>query len=185
MWPKLPYVTWHETLDTLHMWMQVVGKVKLELAPFLNQWWEVTFYVTSTGMTTGLIPYGDNQTFQVDFDFQYHTLSIYTSTHKVKTIPLKPQAVSDFYHEFMNLLYALGIEVAIWPVPVEVLDVTPFDKDTKHATYDKKYVTSWWQILVNVQVIFEQFRSSFTGKSSPIHFFWGSFDLCGTRFSGR
>lgn len=184
MWPDLQYPKWQETLDTLHMWMQIVGKVKLTLAPFINQWWEVAFYVTSTGMTTGDIPYGDD-VFQIDFDFQHHILSIYTSTGQVKEIPLTSRSVAAFYDEFMDSLKQLGIHVTIWPVPVEVANLIPFDKDTKHASYDKKYVARWWHILVKVNSVFEQFRTTFRGKSSPVHFFWGSFDLAATRFSGK
>jgi len=184
MWPELPYDKWKDTLDTLHMWMQIVGKVKLELAPFINQWWEVAFYITPSGMTSGNIPY-KGEIFTVDFNFINHTLSIHTSTNKEKIIPFRSQTVAAFYEEFMNALKDLEIHVEIWPVPVEVADTTPFNKDTKHASYDKEYVTRWWRILVHINMIFDKFRSSFRGKSSPIHFFWGSFDLSGTRFSGK
>ncbi|MDB4978498.1 MAG: hypothetical protein JWM56_684 [Candidatus Peribacteria bacterium] len=183
-WPELPYDKWKDTRTTLHMWTQVVGKVKLALAPFLNQWWEVTFFVTATGLTTGPIPY-EGKTFEVDFDFLDHTLSIRTSTGKALVMPLVPKTVAAFYREFMNALTELGIHVTIWPVPVEVSDPIPFEQDTSHASYNKDYVTRWWRILRQTQTVFESFRTSFRGKSSPIHFFWGSFDLSGTRFSGR
>lgn len=183
-WPRVPYDEWKDTLDTLHMWMQVVGKVKLALAPFLNQWWEVAFYITSSGITTGPIPYQE-EIFQADFDFIHHTFSLHTSTGKTKTILLQPRSVAIFYEECMETLQELGIQVTIWPVPVEVPDPIPFDKDTKHASYEKDYVTKWWHILVKTHIVFEQFRTSFRGKSSPVHFFWGSFDLSSTRFSGK
>ncbi len=184
VWPELPYEEWKNTLDTLHMWMQIVGKVKLALAPFLNQWWEVAFYVTSTGITTGRIPF-ENEIFQVDFDFISHYVAIRTSTGQFKKIPLIPRTVARFYQEFMEVLSSLGIKVTIWPIPVEVQNPIPFIKDTKHTSYDKEYATKWWHILWETNVIFDKFRTPFRGKSSPIHFFWGSFDICGTRFSGK
>jgi hypothetical protein len=184
MWLELPYQEWKDTLDTLHMWMQIVGKVKLQLSPFVNQWWEVAFYVTVYGMTTGRIPSG-NDAFQVDFDFLTHTLSIRTSNNQQKILSLESRSVAEFYKEFMEVLMSLGIHVVINPVPVEVQDVIPFTKDTRHASYAKDYVTEWWRILLQISMVFDRFRSSFRGKSSPIHFFWGSFDLSGTRFSGK
>lgn len=184
LWPPLPYCEWKETLETLHMWMQIVGKVKLALAPFINQWWEVVFYITARGMTTGRIPY-NNEIFQIDFDFISHNMSIYKSNNRSKTIPLHARSVADFYKEFIEKLAALGIHTKIIPVPVEVLNPIPFSEDTKHASYEAEYVTKWWRILVQINMVFDQFRSSFRGKSSPIHFFWGSFDLNGTRFNGK
>jgi hypothetical protein len=183
-WPSLPYEEWKETLDTLHMWMQIVGKVKLSLAPFINQWWEVAFYITATGMTTGRIPY-ENGIFQVDFDFTHHKLFIYTNTKQKIIIPLKSYSVAQFYKKFIEAIILLGIHVVINPIPTEVTNPIPFVKDTIHASYDKKYVTRWWNILVQSSLVFDRFRSSFRGKSSPIQFFWGSFDLTGTRFSGK
>ncbi len=183
-WPELPYDEWKDTLDTLHMWMQIVGKVKLELAPFVNQWWEVAFYVTANGVTSGPIPYGE-ETFQIDFDFITHTLFILTSTSITRTIPLKRCPVSVFYEQFIHALEELEIYVTIWPVPVEVENPIPFPQDLTHASYDEEYVKRWWHILVEVNEVLEEFRTSFRGKSSPIQFFWGSFDLNGTRFSGR
>jgi len=184
MWPELPYHQWKDTRDTLHMWMQIIGKVKLKLAPFINQWWEVAFYVTATGITTGPIPYL-GEVFQVDFDFLHHVLSLHTSMGKAKTIPLKPQSVAAFYKEFFDTLNELEIDVTIWPVPVEIPNTIPFDKDEIHTSYDKQYVTKWWHTLVKISIVFETFRTSFRGKNSPIHFFWGSFDLSGSRFSGN
>jgi hypothetical protein len=185
-WPDLPYADWHETMDTLHLWMQVVGKVKLALSPFINQWWEVVFYVTSRGMTTGRIPYAkDTKAFQVDFDFLDHMLTIQTSSGEERKIPLKARTVAAFYREFMQTLKSLEIVVTIWPVPVEFSETIPFPKDTKHHSYDPVAVTKWWRSQVLISLALDRFRSSFRGKSSPIQFYWGSFDLNGTRFSGK
>lgn len=184
VWPQLPYNEWKDTLDTLHMWMQIVGKVKLALSPFINQWWEVAFYITPKGVTTGLIPF-KQKAFAVDFDFINHEVIIYTSTGKEKTILLKPLSVSEFYKKFMDALYALEISVAISPLPVEFLNPIPFNKDKTHKSYDKKSVEKWWRIQLQISFIFDKFRSNFRGKSSPINFYWGSFDLNGTRFSGK
>ncbi len=183
-WPALPYSQWKDTLDTLHMWMQIVGKVKLALCPFLNQWWETAFYVTSTGMTTGAIPY-KTQAFEVDFNFLTHVLTISTSKNKIKHIRLKTQSVADFYKTLMSAFKTLKIDVTVNSTPVEFPDPIPFEKDTKHTSYQKEYVEKWWRIQLQTYFIFYRFRSSFRGKSSPIHFFWGSFDLAGTRFSGK
>lgn len=184
MWPELPYDKWKDTLDTLHMWMQIVGKVKLELVPFLNQWWEVAFYVSARGITTGGIPY-NGDVFELDFNFLTHIAIIQTSWNKSKILALKPQTVAGFYQNFMDALHTVGIDVTIWPVPVELQHSIPFAQDIKHASYDKEYVERFWHILVKINTIFEQFRTFFRGKSSPIHFFWGSFDLNGTRYSGK
>lgn len=183
-WPALPYAKWKNTLDTLHMWMQIVGKIKLKLSPFINQWWEVAFFITSYGITTGKIPYKD-EIFQLDFDFLNHNLIIQTSWRKTITFPLKSKTVAEFYKELMAALIKLGIDISISPVPVEIQNPIPFAKDTVHASYDKEYVQRWWRTMVKINIVFEQFRSAFRGKSSPIHFFWGSFDLAGTRFSGK
>lgn len=183
-WPELEYKDWKDTLETLHMWMQIVGKVKLALSPFINQWWEVAFYVTATGLTTGRIPY-NNEIFQVDFDFINHRLIISKSNGFSSVIPLRPRSVAEFYKEFMYAINSLGMYPKIKPVPTEIPNPIPFRKDTVHKSYDKEYVTRWWQILMQSNLVFDRFRSSFRGKSSPIHFFWGSFDLSGTRFSGK
>jgi len=184
MWPSLPYKKWKDTKNTLHMWMQIIGKVKLELSPFLNQWWEVAFYVSATGITTGKIPY-NGELLQIDFDFQKHILIFSTSWGKQNTLPLKPQTVATFYGQFTKTLKSMGIDVSIWPTPVEVENPIPFAKDTTHLSYDNKYVEQWWHILVKTIVVFEQFRTSFRCKSSPVQFYWGSFDLNSTRFSGK
>jgi len=166
------------------MWTQIVGKVKLELAPFLNEWWNVTFQVTARGMSTGLIPYRD-RAFQVDFDFIDHNLSIHTDDGIVKAMSLVPRTVADFYGDFMDTLHAIGIEVAINPIPTEVLDPISCDVNRTNSSYDPDPVHRWWCIQVQTAKVLQRFRSPFAGKSSPIHFFWGSFDLSYTRFSGR
>lgn len=183
-WTELPYEKWKDTKDTLHMWMQIIGKVKLACTPFINQWWEVAFYITASGITTGRIPY-DKGIFQVDFDFLTHNISIRKNNGENKSISLFPRSVAEFYQEVMAVLHALNIHVSIWPVPVEIPDPIPFADDTVHQTYEKEFVTAWWYAQVGVCTVFDRFRSPFHGKSSPIHFFWGSFDLAGTRFSGR
>jgi hypothetical protein len=183
-WPALPYEEWKETLDTLHMCMQIAGKVKLKLYPFINQWWGVAFYLTASGMTTGIIPY-ENDVFEIDFDFINHNLLIRTSTNKIVTIQLYPRSVSEFYKEFMNALDSIDIKVTINPIPSEVPNPISCDVDTKHCSYEKEFVNRWWQILLRIYIIFEKFRAPFYGKSSPTHFFWGSFDLSATRFSGK
>lgn len=184
LWPSLPYAEWKDTLDTLHMWTQIVGKIKLALCPFINQLWQVAFYLTPTGLTTGRIPYA-NGTFAVDFNFTTHTLFINTSDDQVKTIVLKPRSVAEFYKKFMDALRELDIDVSINPTPVEFADPIPFRDDTEHASYDNGYVERWWRILLQTSVIFDHFRTPFRGKSSPVHFFWGSFDLSGSFFSGK
>jgi hypothetical protein len=184
MHEALPYDQWKDSLETLHRWMQVIGKVKLELAPFLNHWWEVSFFVTANGMTTGLIPYG-SEAFQMDMNFIDHSLSITTSWNQTAKLKLKPQSVAAFYNEFFEALTSLRIKAPIWPVPVEIQDPIPFKKDTVHNSYDELCVERWWRILLESTSVFNQFRSGFRGKSSPTQFFWGSFDLCGARFSGN
>jgi hypothetical protein len=183
-WPELPLSAWQSTYDTLHMWTQVVGKVRLALSPRVNHWWEVALYVNARGLTTSAIPYGDG-IFEVQFDFIEHMLTIQTSWNSSKSIALKPQSVADFYSAFMSALQSLGIEVKIWTTPVEVPNPIPFEQDTQHSSYDPEYVRRFWQILIQSDTVFKEFRSRFIGKDSPVHFFWGSFDLCVTRFSGR
>jgi hypothetical protein len=183
-WPALSYEAWHDTLDTLHMWTQVVGKVKLALAPFLNEWWNVAFTVTARGLTTGTIPDG-HRVFQVDFDFLDHRLDIAVSDGGARSLPLRPQPVADFYQEFMGALQDLGIQVRITTNPVEVENTIPFDQDRVHASYDPEPVTRFWRILLQVDQLLQAYRTPFVGKSSPVLFWWGSFDLCQTRFSGR
>jgi hypothetical protein len=166
------------------MWMQVVGKVRLTLSSHMNHWWEVPFYVSARGLTTSPIPCGGG-IFEVQFDFVEHLLRMETSDGRTELLGLEPRSVADFYREFMGSLKALGIDVKIWPVPVEVPNPIRFDQDTIHASYDPPYAERFWRILVGLQPIFQAFRARFLGKSSPVHFFWGSFDLAVTRFSGR
>jgi hypothetical protein len=183
-WPELPLAGWQDTYATLHMWTQVVGKLRLELSPLVNHWWEVALYVNARGLTTSAIPYGDG-IFEVQFDFIEHELIIQTSWGASKTMELEPRSVADFYAEFMSALRSLGIEVKIWTVPCEVPNPVRFEHDTQHASYDREYAHRFWRILVLCDTIFKEFRAGFIGKDSPVHFFWGSFDLCVTRFSGR
>ena len=183
-WPSLPLDLWEDSRATLHMWTQIVGKVRLALTPLVNHWWNVTLYVTARGLTTSIIPYGE-RSFELRFDFFKHQLVLETSDGSVKALPLEPRSVADFYHEFMSMLRAENINVKIWHMPVEITNPIAFDQDRVHASYDPKSVENFWRILVSVDAIFKQFRSRFIGKSSPVHFFWGSFDLALTRFSGR
>ncbi|MGA7927316.1 MAG: DUF5996 family protein [Candidatus Sulfotelmatobacter sp.] len=183
-WPALPLVAWQDTYATLHMWTQIVGKVRLALSPRVNHWWEVPLYVSARGLTTSSIPYED-EIFEVQFDFIEHELIIQTSWGASKTMALAPRSVADFHAEFMSALRALGIEVKIWTMPVEVPNPVRFEKDTQHASYDREYAHRFWKVLVLCDSIFKEFRAGFIGKDSPVHFFWGSFDLCVTRFSGR
>jgi hypothetical protein len=183
-WPELPLNAWKDTYATLHMWTQIIGKVRLALSPRVNHWWEVPLYVNARGLTTSAIPYG-NGIFEVQFDFIEHRLSIQTSWNSSKSVALRPQTVAAFYAEFMSALRSLGIEPKIWTMPVEVPDPVPFERDTQHASYDPEYAHRFWQILMLCDTVFKEFRAGFIGKDSPVHFFWGSFDLCVTRFSGR
>lgn len=183
-WPALPLDSWKNTCTTLHMWTQIVGKVRLRLTPLINHWWNVPFYVTARGLTTSRIPYKD-RAFELRFDLREHQLVLETSDGLVKKLPLAPRSVAEFYKEFLGMLQSAGIEIEIWPVPVEIPDPIPFDKDRVHASYDPTAVEKFWRILLSVDTVFNQFRSGFVGKSSPVHFFWGSFDLAVTRFSGR
>ena len=184
IWPSLPYSAWQDTYSTLHMWTQIVGKIRMALAPKLNHWWHSTLYVTPRGLTTSTIPY-KNLNFQIDFDFLDSQLSIVTSSGITKRIALAPRSVADFYQNLMSVLSEIGIEVQIWTMPQEVAEPIPFEQDDRHTAYDPEYARRFWQILVQVDRIMTEFRSRFIGKSSPVHFFWGSFDLAVTRFSGR
>jgi hypothetical protein len=183
-WPALPLEAWQDTRDTLHMWTQIVGKVRLALSPLINHWWEVPLYISAHGLTTSAIPFKGG-VFEVEFDFLTHNLVIQTSEGSSATIPLAPRSVANFYKEFMAALGSLGIEVNIWTMPCELPNPIAFDQDTQHASYDPEYVSRFWRIMVVVNTIFEEFRAGFIGKNSPVHFFWGSFDLAVTRFSGR
>ncbi|HVF72053.1 MAG TPA: DUF5996 family protein [Chthoniobacterales bacterium] len=186
-WPALPYAEWKGTAKTLHMWTQVVGKIRLALTPWINHSWHVTLYLTARGMTTSPI-YSGNQVLQVDFDFVDHVLRIVGGTAAVpsqRTIPLAPKSVAAFYHEVMTALSELGITVAINTTPNEVDPAIPFEENETDAAYDPEYANRFWRVLLQSDRVFKQFRSEFCGKCSPVHFFWGSFDLAVTRFSGR
>lgn len=184
LWPDISYDKWESTLKTLHLWTQIVGKIKLKQNSFINQWWEVALYVTSRGLTTGRIPY-KNKAFEINFDFIYHKIIVSTSDGREKIIGLKPQTVSRFYLEFMNTLKELGISVIINTMPSEMQDAIPFHNDNNHKSYDKKHVERWHKIQLQTSFILDQFRTNFTGKSSPVQFFWGGFDLTTVRFSGK
>ena len=183
-WPELPLHAWEETYATLHRWMQIVGKIKLALAPKWNHWWHTTFYLTARGLTTAPIAFG-TLVLDIDFDFIDHELQIRTNEGAKKSIRMYPRTVADFYREVMTALGSLAIDLSIWPVPVEIEDRTPFDRDEKHASYDAEYAHRVWLILAQTDRVLKAFRSRFVGKVSPVHFFWGAFDIACTRFSGR
>jgi hypothetical protein len=183
-WPPLPLDGWRDTYETLHMWSQIVGKTRLALAPMENHWWQVALYVTPRGLTTSAIPSG-SRTFAVDFDFLDHHLYVRTSDGAISAIPLVAQSVADFYTAYVAALRALGIESPIRPVPVEVETAIPFGVDREHAAYDADAAHRCWRVLTQADRVLKQFRGRFGGKASPVHFFWGSFDLAATRFSGR
>jgi hypothetical protein len=183
-WPALPLDSWKDTYATLHMWSQIVGKVRLRLTPLVNHWWNVPLYVSVRGLTTSRIPYGQ-RAFELWFDFIRHQLVLETNDGIVKMIPLAARSVADFYAEFMDMLRSAGIEVKIWRMPVEIPNPIPFDQDHTHHSYDPAAVEKFWRILLSVDAVFHEFRAQFIGKCSPVHFFWGSFDLAVTRFSGR
>jgi uncharacterized protein DUF5996 len=183
-WPAFRLDAWKDTYATVHMWTQIVGKIRLELTPRVNHWWNVPLYVSPRGLNTSLIPYG-NLHFDMEFDFLENKLVIRTTEQRTASVALTPRSVADFYKETMSALRSLGVEVHIWKMPVEVANPIPFDQDTVHAAYDAEYVRRLWRILLSADGVLQLFRSRFVGKSSPVHFFWGSFDLAITRFSGR
>jgi len=190
--PALPLASWKDTLATVHMWTQIVGKVRLQLCPLVNHWWNVPFYLTARGMTTSAMPYprGTSQettsgTIEVRFDFIDHKLFLETSEGRTVVIVLEPQSVAEFYKKFMAALAELGVAIQIWTTPCEIPDPIPFEKDEVHADYDPAAMHKFWCILSWVDQVLKEFRAGFLGKVSPVHFFWGSFDLAVTRFSGR
>jgi hypothetical protein len=183
-WPALPRAAWRETCDTLHLWAQIVGKTRLALAPLVNHWWNVPLYVSSRGLTTSAIPLGE-RVLEIEFNFISHVLDMRLSDGTSRQLHLAPRSVADFYAEYMSALKAIGVNAHIWKMPVEIADPIPFDQDRAHAAYDREYAQRFWRVLVSVNQIFGIFRSGFVGKSSPVHFFWGSFDLAVSRFSGR
>ncbi len=183
-WPELPYAAWQDTYATLHMWMQIVGKVALARAAPLNHSWGIAFHLTPRGLRTGLLTY-EGRAFSMTFDFLDHQLVIETSDGVRRTLPLAPRTVAAFYREVMATLGEMALPVRIWPMPVEIPSPIRFEQDTVHHSYDPKYVERWWNVLSRVHDAFTNCRCSFIGKCSPVHFFWGSFDLAVTRFSGR
>ncbi len=183
-WPALPLEAWQPTYHNLHMWTQIVGKVRLELSPKTNHWWNVPLYVSARGLTTSPIPY-DDLVFEVQFDFLEHKLLLDRCDGLHEELALAPRTVADFYAEFMSALRGLGIDVSIYAKPVEVPDPVPFAEDRLYHAYDADAAQRFWRILVSCDEVFKQFRAGFLGKCSPVHFFWGSFDLAVTRFSGR
>jgi hypothetical protein len=184
LWPQLPLEAWQDTCSTLHLWSQIIGKIRLAFAPLVNHWWQVPFYITSRGWTTSPIPYKEN-IFQIDFDFIDHQIQITTDRGDFRSLELKPRSVSDFYRETIEILHSLGIEVHLWTTPVELQERIPFEQDSTHSSYDPEYAQRHWRVLVQVDRVLKEFRSHFLGKVSPVHFFWGAFDLAVTRFSGR
>jgi hypothetical protein len=183
-WPALPYLAWRETYTTLHLWTQIVGKIRLSLTPWQNHSWHVALYVTTRGLTTSPIPYGAS-VFQIDFDFIHHVLRITTSDGDERQMQLRSQTVADFYAHLFSRLEELSIFVRINEHPNEIPDARPFTADRIHADYDPVYANCFWRLLVQADRVFKTFRTGFVGKVSPVHFFWGSFDLAVTRFSGR
>jgi hypothetical protein len=184
-WPPLPLDEWQSTCETVHLWSQVVGKIRLAHMPWINHSWHVPLYVTTRGLTTSPIPYG-SRAFAIDFDFDDHRLSITTSDGEQRTMGLEPMSVKDFHGRIMGALNELDIEAPIWPMPVEIPGaVQPLDEDEEHSAYDAEAMERFWRALVQIDRVFTEFRARFIGKVSPVHFFWGAFDLAVTRFSGR
>ena len=184
VWPELQWAQWSKTVDTLHMWTQIVGKTRLVLSPLQAQWWNVPLYVSARGLSTSAMPSGAEM-LEIEFDFISHDLRYRLSNGTILTTPLRSQSVSEFYNEYQRSLAMLGVSVRIDPMPCELSAPIRFDEDTHHATYDSEAAHRFWRILLRVEQIFQQFSSRFLGKVSPAHFFWGSFDLAVTRFSGR
>jgi hypothetical protein len=183
-WPELTLGSWDETRETLHRWTQIVGKVRLALEPFVNQWWQVPLYVTARGLTTSLMHAGDRG-LEIEFDFIDHALLIRTTAGEARTVELRPRSMADFYESTMGALKDLGVSVSILARPVEIADATPFPADQVHHHYDGEAAQRFWRALVQSHRVMTEFRSSFIGKVSPVHFFWGGFDMAVTRFSGR
>ena len=184
LWPKLEYPAWQDTRATLQLWTQIVGKIRLMQTPWLNHSWHVPLYVNSNGLTTSPIPHG-SCAFEMQFDFIDHVLDITVSDGGMRRLPLQPRSVADFYAEVMAALTDLGVGVSINEKPCEIAGATPFSQDRMHAAYDPDYARRFWQVLLQTDPVLKNFRTGFLGKCSPVHFFWGSFDLAVTRFSGR
>src|SRR6202165_774322 len=183
-WPALRFSEWQDTYATLHMWTQVIGKIRLAQTPLVKHWWNVPLYVSARGLTTTAMPHQD-RIFEIEFDFIDHKLRIECSDGAAKILDLRPQSVANFYAEVMSALHELGIDVKIWTMPVEVPDPIRFEDDSIHTSYDAEYANRFWLALVKMDEVLKEFRARFIGKVSPVHFFWGSFDLAVTRFSGR
>jgi uncharacterized protein DUF5996 len=183
-WPDLPFAAWRDTCDTLLLWTQIVGKVRIACTPLINHWWNATFDVTSRGLLAPAMPYR-GRTFDIVFDFAEHRLRIDTSDGRAQVLALQPMTVAEFYASFMQALARLEIDLHIWTMPSEIEGAIPFDQDRTHAQYDRVYVERFWQALVQVNRVLNEFRTRFIGKVSPVHFFWGGLDLAVTRFSGR
>jgi hypothetical protein len=184
-WSPLPVAEWQPTRDTLHLWTQMVGKIRLANVPLINHWWNAPLYVSSRGLTTSLIPHASGRGFQIDFDFQDHQLRIATTDGAVRRVALEPRTVADFYTHVSRHLADLGITTRIWPVPVEIEDAIAFDEDDVHASYDPDQAQRFWRILVQIDRVLHEFRGRFLGKASPVHLWWGALDLAASRFSGR
>lgn len=184
LWPELDYASWRDTLVTLQLRSQIVGKIRLALTPWLNHGWQVPLYVTARGLGTSPVPAG-NEIFEIEFDFIAHALVVRTSGGGERRLALEPQTVADFYQQVLSVLHELGVAVAINDVPNEVPDPIPFSRDRVHRSYDAAAVHAFWRVLIQADRVFKQFRTGYLGKASPVHFFWGSFDLAVTRFSGR
>jgi len=185
-WPELPYVAWRDTIATLHRWLQIVGKIRLARAPMTDGWWQVPFYVTSSGLTTSPIP-AEGRTFELRFDFIRHALHLVVSDGTRARLTLAPRSVADFYEELMGRLADAGLATPIWTKPVELLepDPEPFERDQRHASYDADAVNRWWRILGQVDQVMKEVAAGFVGRVSPVHFYWGTFDLALARYSGR
>jgi hypothetical protein len=184
-WPSIPVADWHDTRDTLQLYTQVVGKVRLANEAPLNHWWNTTLYLTARGLTTSLMPHPTGPAFEIDFDFLNHRLEVITVAGGTRVLALTPMPVAAFYDAVMEMLDDLGVGTQIWPVPVEIPGAIPFTDDRVHASYDPDAVRRFWLALVEMDRVFDVFRARFVGKSSPVHVFWGALDLASTRFSGR
>jgi hypothetical protein len=184
-WPALPVAEWQATRDTVHLWTQMLGKVRLASTPLINHWWNIPLYVSARGLTTSLMPYGQERGFELSLDFVDHRLDVDTTDGAHETMELKSRPIADFYREFMAVLDHLGLSTPIWPMPVEIEGAIRFDEDTDHGAYEPEQAHRYWQSLVLADQVFKDFRSRFIGKASPVHLFWGALDLAATRFSGR
>ncbi|MCC7076809.1 MAG: hypothetical protein IT198_06750 [Acidimicrobiia bacterium] len=184
-WPSIPVAEWQDTRDTLHLYTQVVGKIRMVNEPLINHWWNVPLYVSARGLTTSLMPHPTGPAFQIDFDFLDHRLEVTTVTGQSRSLDLGPRSVAEFYAATTAMLDGLGVSTEVWPVPVEIPGAIPFPADEVHASYDPAAVERFWRALVEMERVFKVFRTRFVGKASPVHVFWGALDVAYTRFSGR